>query len=120
MNDAPQPKPVGYLTRNQQRAIVTIASIVVMPLAALPQLPILKWTFTFGPSHGFDSGKSALQICWTIVLLTMDFVTLSTWLYFRPSNPGWVIVPPLVLLIGTVVAIPLASFLCLFIQIVFL
>mgnify|MGYP000935196301 CR=1 FL=1 len=120
MNDVPEQKAIGYLSRAQQRAIVTISGIVLMCLAALIQLPNLKWTFTHGLSHGFDSGKSAHQICWTIVLLTMDLATLSIWLYARPANPGWVIVPPVIVFLGTFVAFPLASFLWLFIQVVFL
>jgi hypothetical protein len=112
--------PVDPSAHRRSRVITTCVGVALMCLAACPQLPFLNWTFTFGLSHGFDSGKSAMYICWTIVVLTIDLATLSTWLYFRPSNPGWVIVPPFILLAGMLVGILLAYPLWILIQILFL
>ncbi len=108
MNDVPQRKPLGHLSRTQQRTIVAIAGIVLMCLAALPQLPYINWSLTNGVSHGFDSGKSALNNSWVIIMSMIDLTVLSTWLYFRPRNAAWVLVPTIVIFVCMFIAIPLA------------
>lgn len=108
MNDVPEQKPIGYLSCAQQRAIVTFAGIALMCLVALLQLPYINWSLTYGVSHGFDSGKSSLNNCWVIIMLTIDLIVLSAWLYLRPRNPGWVVVPPFIIFVCMFVAIPLA------------
>ncbi len=108
MTDMPEPKPLGYLSPTQQRTIITIIGLVIMGLAALPQLPFMSWSFKHGVSHGFDSGKSSLFNSWTIIMLVIDLAALSTWLYFRPRHAAWIIAPPIVMFASMLIAIPLS------------
>lgn len=108
MTHTPELRPLGQLSRNQQRTIVTISGVVLIGLAVIPQLPFMKWSFTYGFSHGFESGKSSLNNSWVIIMLVIDLSVLAAWLYFRPRNPAWVIAPPIIMLICMFIAIPLA------------
>lgn len=108
MTHTPEHQPLGHLSRNQQRAIVTIAGVVLIGLAVIPQLPYMRWSFKHGLSHGFDSGKSSLNNSWVIIMLAIDLAVLTGWLCFRPRNPAWVIAPPIIMLVCMLIAIPLA------------
>lgn len=102
----------------RQRILNTSIGLVMISVVMLPQVPFVKWTFTHGIGIGFGSGRSALVICWTCIMLVLDVIAVLVCLFARPKHAGLIVLAPVVLLIGMFVAIPLAYMMWICIQIV--
>lgn len=102
---------------SRPRAATCLLGLLLMCGAFACQAPVMIWTFRHGIPYGYDSGKATLHIFWTIVMLMIDSATLTAWLCIRPARGAWAVVPPIILLVSMILAIPLASLCFMLVQI---
>lgn len=93
------------------RIITFVMGLLLFCCVAWCQMPYIAWTISHGVELGFDSGKAAIHICWTVVVLMIDSAAMSAWVCMRPIRARYALLFGIILFGLTFVAIPIASLL---------